>query len=170
MARHHGFEYDWSGVSIGPDLVFRDGHLVIDRSASRDPVLQKKPTEEEEEAEVLIGNTYKALMTCVRGTLLFSTDAETQEFLKGLIGPSRGSVVPTRGAISWRCSGPVGPERPRGSARSAAHVTQADTPPIAEVGPVRVGLLISQTGLDLAVEGGGYRVPGGSGVRSPLST
>lgn len=89
-----GFEYDWSGVIIGPDLVFRNGHLVVDRSASRDPVLQKKPTEEE--AEVLIRNTYKVLMTRgMRGTLLFSTDPETQEFLNGLIGPSRGSAVRT---------------------------------------------------------------------------
>ncbi|WP_241474818.1 DUF2075 domain-containing protein [Nocardiopsis xinjiangensis] len=88
-----GFEYDWSGVIIGPDLVFRDGHLVIDRSASRDPELLKKPTDEE--AEVLIRNTYKVLMTRgMRGTLLFSTDLETQKFLNGLIGPSRTSIVP----------------------------------------------------------------------------
>jgi hypothetical protein len=80
-----GFEYDWSGVILGPDLLFRDGRLVVDQSANRDPALGKKSTEEESEA--LIRNTYKVLLTRgMRGTLLYSTDPETQEFLTRLIG------------------------------------------------------------------------------------
>ncbi len=34
-----GFEYDWNGVIIGPDLVWRDGGWVVVRSASKDPGL-----------------------------------------------------------------------------------------------------------------------------------
>ncbi|WP_017597330.1 DUF2075 domain-containing protein [Nocardiopsis lucentensis] len=78
-----GFEYDWSGVILGPDLVFRDGQLVIDRKANRDPALGRKTSDEE--AEALIRNTYKVLLTRgMQGTVLFSTDPETQEFLTAL--------------------------------------------------------------------------------------
>src|SRR5690606_13068241 len=35
-----GFEYDWNGVILGPDLVFRNGRPVVRREASRDPALQ----------------------------------------------------------------------------------------------------------------------------------
>jgi hypothetical protein len=80
-----GFEYDWSGVILGPDLLFRDGRLVIDRQANRDPALGKKATDTE--AEALIRNTYKVLLTRgMRGTVLYSTDPETQEFLTRLVG------------------------------------------------------------------------------------
>ena len=79
-----GFEYDWSGVILGPDLVFRNGRLLVDRKASRDPELLRKPTDQE--AESLIRNTYKVLLTRgMRGTLLYSTDPETQEFLSDLV-------------------------------------------------------------------------------------
>ncbi|MGW8526201.1 DNA/RNA helicase domain-containing protein [Nocardiopsis sp. NPDC055824] len=78
-----GFEYDWSGVILGPDLLFRDGRLVIDRMANKDPAMGKKTTDTE--AEALIRNTYKVLLTRgMRGTVLYSTDPETQEFLTGL--------------------------------------------------------------------------------------
>lgn len=32
-----GFEYDWNGVIIGPELVWRDGRFVSNRAASRTP-------------------------------------------------------------------------------------------------------------------------------------
>ncbi|MET9712079.1 DUF2075 domain-containing protein [Nocardiopsis alba] len=80
-----GFEYDWSGVILGPDLLFRHGHLVIDRAANRDPAMKKTATDEE--AEALIRNTYKVLLTRgMRGTILYSTDPETQEYLVSLVG------------------------------------------------------------------------------------
>ncbi len=79
-----GFEYDYSGVIIGPDLLYRDGSLVTDRSASKDPALKRQTTDEE--ADRLIRNTYKVLLTRgLRGTLLYSTDPETQRFLTSLI-------------------------------------------------------------------------------------
>ncbi|MFC6082448.1 DNA/RNA helicase domain-containing protein [Sphaerisporangium aureirubrum] len=60
-----GFEYDWNGVIIGPDLVVRDGRLTTVRQASKDPALTRGTTDEQ--ADRLIRNTYKVLLT--RGML-----------------------------------------------------------------------------------------------------
>ncbi|MBB6174863.1 DUF2075 family protein [Nocardiopsis mwathae] len=79
-----GFEYDWSGVILGPDLLFRDGKLVIDRTANKDPDLRKQMSDDE--AAALIRNIYKVLLTRgMRGTIVYSTDEETQAFLTTLI-------------------------------------------------------------------------------------
>ncbi|MET8046567.1 DNA/RNA helicase domain-containing protein [Streptosporangium sp. NPDC005286] len=79
-----GFEYDWNGVIIGPDLVYRDGRLVTVRAASRDPALTRGTTDEQ--ADRLIRNTYKVLLTRgMIGTFIWSDDAETQEFIRKLM-------------------------------------------------------------------------------------
>ncbi|MEV6705411.1 DUF2075 domain-containing protein [Micromonospora wenchangensis] len=81
-----GFEYDWSGVIIGPDLVARDGRLVPRREESRDPAFRSRKTVSDEEAERLIRNTYKVLLTRgMRGTVLYATDQETREYLRELV-------------------------------------------------------------------------------------
>jgi hypothetical protein len=86
-----GFEYEWSGVIIGPDLVARDGRLVTQRSGSKDPAFRSRRTVSDEQADQLIRNTYKVLMTRgMRGTVLYSTDVETREFLAKLVHPRRG--------------------------------------------------------------------------------
>src|SRR5580704_12738135 len=80
-----GFEYDWNGVIVGPDLLYRDGQVVSVRSASKDPALVRGVSDAQ--AEQLIRNTYKVLLTRgMMGTVLFSTDAETQRFLASLVG------------------------------------------------------------------------------------
>lgn len=80
-----GFEYDWNGVVIGPDLVQRDGRLITVRTASRDPELKKRDVTDEQ-ADRLIRNTYKVLLTRgMVGTLIHSVDAETQAFLRHLL-------------------------------------------------------------------------------------
>lgn len=83
-----GFEYDWSGVIIGPDLVYRDGGLVTVRTASRDPELKKRDVTDEQ-ADRLIRNTYKVLLTRgLRGVVIHAVDPETQKFLSKLFdGP-----------------------------------------------------------------------------------
>ncbi|MER7207495.1 DUF2075 domain-containing protein [Streptosporangium sp. NPDC000239] len=84
-----GFEYDWNGVIIGPDLVYRDGRLVTVRSASKDPALTKGTTAEQ--ADRFVRNTYKVLLTRgLTGTVLYSTDSETQGFLAKLLPPASG--------------------------------------------------------------------------------
>jgi hypothetical protein len=80
-----GFEYDWNGVILGPDLVYRDGRLVTVRAASKDPALKPR-TVSDEQADRLIRNTYKVLLTRgMVGTALYSVDPQTQDYLAGLV-------------------------------------------------------------------------------------
>ena len=78
-----GFEYDYSGVIFGPDLVWRDGGWVAQPEHSRDNQVRNAPLPEFERA---IKNTYKVLLTRgMRGTYLYSTDSETQALFDRLI-------------------------------------------------------------------------------------
>lgn len=78
-----GFEYDYSGVIIGPDLVWRTDHWEARRERSRDSQVRRAEPDAFDRA---IRNTYKVLLTRgMRGTLVYSTDAETQELLSSLI-------------------------------------------------------------------------------------
>ncbi|MFF1691450.1 DNA/RNA helicase domain-containing protein, partial [Streptomyces sp. NPDC058254] len=87
-----GFEYDWSGVIIGPDLVWRGDHWVTDRTASKDPVFRKATSDAD--VDRLIRNTYKVLLTRgMVGTVVYSTDSETREKLRELVGAER-AVAP----------------------------------------------------------------------------
>lgn len=78
-----GFEYDWNGVILGPDLVWRDGVWAADRKASKDTVVARAS---QKEFALLVRNTYKVLLTRgMQGTVLFSTDNETREMLRTLV-------------------------------------------------------------------------------------
>lgn len=80
-----GFEYDWSGVIIGPDLVWRGDRWITDRSASKDPVFKKSTPDAD--VDRLIRNTYKVLLTRgMIGTAVYSTDPETRQKLRSLTG------------------------------------------------------------------------------------
>ena len=82
-----GFEYDWSGVIMGPDLVWRTDRWVVDRSASKDPSFTKATSDED--VDRLVRNTYKVLLTRgMIGTIIYSTDPETREKLRSLIPPT----------------------------------------------------------------------------------
>ena len=77
-----GFEYDWNAVIFGPDLVWRTGVWVGDRSGSRDPAMRGITPDH---FETLVKNTYKVLLTRgLVGTILYSVDEETQEHFKTL--------------------------------------------------------------------------------------
>ncbi|MGI5403768.1 DNA/RNA helicase domain-containing protein [Streptomyces sp. CA-135486] len=79
-----GFEYDWSGVIIGPDLVWRTDRWLTVRSASKDPVFKKSTADAD--VDRLIRNTYKVLLTRgMVGTVIYSTDPETQDKLRELV-------------------------------------------------------------------------------------
>ncbi|MFE0473744.1 DNA/RNA helicase domain-containing protein [Streptomyces sp. NPDC058947] len=87
-----GFEYDWSGVIIGPDLVWRGDRWVTDRTASKDPVFKRSTSDAD--VDRLIRNTYKVLLTRgMVGTVVYSTDAETQDKLRELVGRPRLTAV-----------------------------------------------------------------------------
>ncbi|MFF9478372.1 DNA/RNA helicase domain-containing protein [Streptomyces sp. NPDC014733] len=85
-----GFEYDWSGVIMGPDLVWRTDRWVIDRTASKDPAFTRATPDTD--IDRLVRNTYKVLLTRgMIGTVIYSTDQETREKLRSLIPPSGGA-------------------------------------------------------------------------------
>ncbi|MFG3696356.1 DNA/RNA helicase domain-containing protein [Micromonospora sp. NPDC047620] len=92
-----GFEYHWSGVILGPDLVVRGGRFVTRAGELRDSKLVSRDGRiKAKNPDRLIRNAYKVLLTRgLFGTLLYSVDPETQEFLSRLIPPPRrrGPVV-----------------------------------------------------------------------------
>jgi hypothetical protein len=78
-----GFEYDWNGVIFGPDLVWRNGQWLGVIAGSKDPAMRGVS---QEAFDQLVRNTYKVLLTRgLSGTLVYSVDPETQEYLKKLI-------------------------------------------------------------------------------------
>ncbi|MDJ1130794.1 DUF2075 domain-containing protein [Streptomyces iconiensis] len=88
-----GFEYDWSGVIIGPDLVWRTDCWVVQRSESKDPIFTNATPEAD--MSRLIRNTYKVLLTRgMVGTVVYSTDPETREKLRSLIHQTAGAEMP----------------------------------------------------------------------------
>ncbi|MGE0819450.1 MAG: DNA/RNA helicase domain-containing protein [Candidatus Nanopelagicales bacterium] len=79
-----GFEYDWNGVILGPDLVWRGDRFVSDVSASKDPAFRGKNAAG---FDAYVRNIYKVLLTRgMQGTVVYSTDAETRAKLRDLIG------------------------------------------------------------------------------------
>jgi hypothetical protein len=79
-----GFEYDWSGVIIGPDLVWRGDCWIADHTKSKDPVFKRSAPETD--VNRLIRNTYKVLLTRgMVGTVVYSTDPESQARLRELV-------------------------------------------------------------------------------------
>jgi DUF2075 family protein len=81
-----GFEYEWNGVLLGPDLVWRNDRWVAVRSENRDPDFKNTKKVSDENFDALVRNVYKVLLTRgLRGVYLYSTDAETQQMLEGLI-------------------------------------------------------------------------------------
>ncbi len=85
-----GFEYEWNGVLLGPDLVWRDDRWVAVRSANRDPDFRSTTRVSDADFDLLVRNVYKVLLTRgLRGVWLHSTDPETQRFLERLVNPMR---------------------------------------------------------------------------------
>ena len=78
-----GFEYDYAGVIMGPDLVWRKDRWVARPDRSHDTQAKRGTPEQ---FDLAVRNTYKVLLTRgMLGTVVFSTDAETQELLEALI-------------------------------------------------------------------------------------
>ena len=93
-----GVEFDWLGVLVGPDLIFREGKIVGDpaRRAKNDASLKGWKTELEQAGEdpskqkavlnklqEIIKNTYKVLLSRGRkGCFVWCADAGLREYLK----------------------------------------------------------------------------------------
>lgn len=81
-----GFEYDWNGVIFGPDLVWRTDRWVARREFNKDPDFRSRTAVSDEKFERLVRNVYKVLLTRgMIGTLVYSTDQETRDFLHSLM-------------------------------------------------------------------------------------
>ncbi len=80
-----GMEFDYVGVIIGKDLVYRDGHVMTNRNAiSKDDHTSKiKNCKDEVLADRLIRNTYKVLLTRgQKGCFVYCEDRELRDYLK----------------------------------------------------------------------------------------
>ncbi len=81
-----GFEYDWNGVIFGPDLVWRTDRWVSRREFNKDPDFRSRKAVTDERFDQLVRHVYKVLLTRgMVGTILYSTDRETRDFLRSLI-------------------------------------------------------------------------------------
>jgi uncharacterized protein len=76
-----GFEYDYGGIILGADLVWRTDHWEADQAQSRDPVVKRA-----ENFTELAKHTYKVLLTRgLLGCAIYSVDPETRDFLHALL-------------------------------------------------------------------------------------
>ena len=83
-----GFEYDWNGVIFGPDLVWRADRWVSRREFNKDPDFRSAKTVSDATFDRLVRHVYKVLLTrALTGTILYSTDAETQAMLRQVVNP-----------------------------------------------------------------------------------
>ena len=78
-----GFEFDYCGIIIGDDLVWRDGVWVAQKTASQDSAVKKtKP----EALPSLLAHTYRVLLSrAMKGTYVYFTDEETRKHFQGLL-------------------------------------------------------------------------------------
>ncbi|MCR4814925.1 MAG: DUF2075 domain-containing protein [Lachnospiraceae bacterium] len=80
-----GMEFDYVGVIIGKDLVYRNGHIHTDKTAiSKDDRTSKiKQCKDDALAEKLIKNTYKVLLTRgQKGCFVYCEDESLRYYLK----------------------------------------------------------------------------------------
>jgi uncharacterized protein len=91
-----GFEFDFCGVIMGDDLVWRGGAgWIASKDASHDPAIARRK-HTPERLMALISHSYRVLLTRgMRGTFIYSTDRETREFLHSLLtaGPMASMAV-----------------------------------------------------------------------------
>ncbi|MEU4697462.1 DNA/RNA helicase domain-containing protein [Nonomuraea dietziae] len=81
-----GFEYDWNGVILGPDLAVEDGRLVTVRKENRDPAFKSRKQVSDPEFDQLVRNIYKVLLTRgMRGTVIYAMDPALREALARLM-------------------------------------------------------------------------------------
>jgi len=81
-----GFEYDWNGVILGPDLVWRTDRWVTRRDENKDPAFRSRKEVSDQHFDALVRNVYKVLLTRgMTGTIIYSVDPETQGLLELLI-------------------------------------------------------------------------------------
>jgi uncharacterized protein len=76
-----GFEFDYIGVIIGPDLKYNKEKDVLygDMSATKDPTLWRDP----ENFETYMKNIYRVLLTRgMKGCYVYFTEKGTEEYFR----------------------------------------------------------------------------------------
>ena len=92
-----GLEVDYIGVIIGPDLIVRNGHVQT-VPAARDRFdktlrgyktrFKKNPESAAAEADLIIKNTYRTLMTRgMKGCYVYCSDEETANYFRERLSP-----------------------------------------------------------------------------------
>jgi DUF2075 family protein len=85
-----GFEYDWNGVILGPDLTVQDGRLVTVREENKDPAFRSRKSVSDSDFDQLVRNVYKVLLTRgMRGTVLYAVNPELRDYLASLMRTAR---------------------------------------------------------------------------------
>lgn len=88
-----GFEFDYAGVIIGPDLIFNTESHKIEtvKSATRDPRLRSTPTEATMTYDDYVRNIYRVLMTRgMKGCFLYICDENLRNYMKQLLAEMKG--------------------------------------------------------------------------------
>lgn len=93
-----GLEFDYVGLIVGPDLRYENGHVITDpdKRAKTDKSLvglkkkaEKDPEAARKEADTLIRNTYRTLLTRgMKACRVFCCDKDLGEYLKSRIANS----------------------------------------------------------------------------------
>jgi uncharacterized protein len=120
-----GLELDYVGVIIGPDLSVENDHVVTDpkKRARADKSLQglKKlpPAEATSEADRIIKNTYRTLMTRgMRGCYVYCVDPELATYLRARIAVPTSVAQPSAVAAKNVVPLPLLPAAKRGEPRA----------------------------------------------------
>lgn len=87
-----GYEFDYAGVIIGPDLKYDpvEDKIITDKSACKDPVLKRTQKEATMTFDDYVRNIYRVLMSRgMKGCYLYVCDKELRKHLKELINEMR---------------------------------------------------------------------------------
>ena len=83
-----GFEFDYAGVIIGPDLKYDTvtKQIITDKSESQDPVLKRTVAEANMTFDEYVRNIYRVLMSRgMKGCYLYIVDEPLRQYFKDLI-------------------------------------------------------------------------------------
>ena len=88
-----GFEFDYAGVIIGPDLIYNTESQRIEtvKSATRDPMLRNAPNEATMTYDDYVRNIYRVLMSRgMKGCFLYICDENLRNYMKRLLAEMKG--------------------------------------------------------------------------------
>ena len=83
-----GFEFDYAGVIIGPDLIYNKETKKIEtvKEATKDPMLKRSPNEATMTYDDYVRNIYRVLMTRgMKGCYLYICDKNLRNYMKDLL-------------------------------------------------------------------------------------